>query len=248
MSDSYQTIRELIAAVSKAADKMEKGELDHDDFDVLVSQAREVYERLVVVRFKLLSDAPPAAPKEEEPIEAAPIAFPVGSSPKKVETNQTSLIDAIEQLSTDDEGEAMEASAEEESSSVQDKTEENKPEMDSKKKKKPDFVFGIMPGDDPDPDPKPKLTLDAEPSVADKLEKGAIHDLKSAISLNQKFIFINELFDGDNDVYASLIVEINNESTRKGAERVLQGISGGWDLNSEPASQFLELVRRRFPE
>lgn len=86
--------------------------------------------------------------------------------------------------------------------------------------------------------------------VAHKLNEGSsIKDLKKAIGINDRFVFINELFRGDEVMYERSIKTINNFSIYPEAqywmERELK-IKLGWD-NDRPATQeFYALVKRRF--
>ena len=77
----------------------------------------------------------------------------------------------------------------------------------------------------------------------------SIKDLKKAIGINDRFVFINELFRGDEAMYERSIKTINNFSIYAEAqywmERELK-IKLGWD-NERPATQeFYALVKRRF--
>lgn len=86
--------------------------------------------------------------------------------------------------------------------------------------------------------------------VGHKLTEGSsIKDLKKAIGINDRFVFINELFRGDEVMYERSIKTINNFSIYPEAqywmERELK-IKLGWD-NDRPATQeFYALVKRRF--
>ncbi len=86
--------------------------------------------------------------------------------------------------------------------------------------------------------------------VGHKLNEGSsIKDLKKAIGINDRFVFINELFRGDEVMYERSIKTINNFSIYPEAqywmERELK-IKLGWD-NDRPATQeFYALVKRRF--
>lgn len=85
--------------------------------------------------------------------------------------------------------------------------------------------------------------------IASKLSEAPIKDLKKAIGINDRFVFINELFRGDEAMYERSIKTINNFSIYAEAqywmERELK-IKLGWD-DSRPATQeFYSLVKRRF--
>ena len=85
--------------------------------------------------------------------------------------------------------------------------------------------------------------------VAQKLTETPVKDLRKAVGINDRFVFINELFRGDEAMYERSIKTINNFSIYPEAqywiERELK-IKLGWD-NSRPCVQdFYALVKRRF--
>lgn len=86
-------------------------------------------------------------------------------------------------------------------------------------------------------------------SITDKLLKNPVSDLKKSIGINEKFAFINELFDGDLNSYNEAIDNLNNSSNYQNAQTILEtDLSSKYDWNSESdAFQKLKsLVERRF--
>ena len=85
--------------------------------------------------------------------------------------------------------------------------------------------------------------------LSDKLTDAPIKDLKKAIGINDRFLFINELFRGDEAMYESSIKTIQNFSILAEAEYWIRRelkVKIGW-LDSDPiVKQFDQLVRRRF--
>lgn len=86
-------------------------------------------------------------------------------------------------------------------------------------------------------------------SLAGKLQKNPIADLKKAIGINQKFAFINELFDGDSNSYNTAIDKINSFTEHQQAvsfiETELVPVYG-WTPDGESYVQLQELISRRF--
>ena len=84
-------------------------------------------------------------------------------------------------------------------------------------------------------------------SVAEKLLHNKITDLKAAIGINEKFQFINELFDGNMKEYTVAIDQINNFSSFSEAETYLANLKEmyKWDTENAVALNFEELVQRR---
>ena len=85
--------------------------------------------------------------------------------------------------------------------------------------------------------------------LSDKLTDAPIKDLKKAIGVNDRFLFMNELFRGDEAMYERSITTIQNFSILAEAEYWIRRelkVKIGW-LDSDPiVKQFDQLVRRRF--
>lgn len=85
--------------------------------------------------------------------------------------------------------------------------------------------------------------------LSDKLNDGPIRDLKKGIGVNDRFLFINELFRGDEAMYERSIKTINNFSILPEAEYWIKRelkLKIGWNENDSTVKQFDQLVRRRF--
>ncbi len=90
---------------------------------------------------------------------------------------------------------------------------------------------------------------EARTELSDKLTDGPIKDLKRAIGVNDRFLFINELFRGDEAMYERSIKTINNFSIFAEAEYWIKRelkIKIGWTDADPVVKQFDQLVRRRF--
>jgi hypothetical protein len=85
-------------------------------------------------------------------------------------------------------------------------------------------------------------------SLADKLKFTPIDNLKSHININQKFLFISKLFNGDNDAYNGSIEKLNNFSNSDEARMYLNELSQNqnWNAEDENVITLVELVERRY--
>ncbi|MFT4777586.1 MAG: hypothetical protein ACJAU0_001507 [Flavobacteriales bacterium] len=285
-----RTLQQLANELSEDLNRLENGDLKLDEIAPLTDTAREMYERLVALRYVAIEQlVKPHANKDG--------SFRLGAT----HPNQTSLIDAIEEVSKLDDVKkapnviqeslfepsfgAIEDSADEISSSTlehdvdddlrfEETKEEAKvpeesdsevieiqlplppekiiPEATSEKK---DDLAPIKPS-------KPKLhspekvikepshvLQTADDSLAQKLRKTPIDDLRKAIGLNQKFLLINELFDGDADTYNASIDQLNSSSGFETASGWIHSELRNrfqWDDESATVQDFLDLVERRF--
>ncbi len=93
-----------------------------------------------------------------------------------------------------------------------------------------------------------KLKDHTEKSIAEKLKENRVHDLKSHIGINEKFLFINELFDGNLRSYEESINRLNNCAAVSQAELILTELrlTHNWDMEENTARAFVDLIRRKF--
>jgi len=71
-----------------------------------------------------------------------------------------------------------------------------------------------------------------------------ITDISKAISLNDKIMFLNELFNGNNEKFANAIKQLNNANNLEDALEILA--SYNIDTEKEAAAEFIRILYRRF--
>jgi hypothetical protein len=81
--------------------------------------------------------------------------------------------------------------------------------------------------------------------VSSKMQSKPIPDISSAIGLNDKFIFIRELFHNNKDQYHETIQILNNFDTFDNAVEYLHE-NFDWDSEDPNFERLKELVRRKF--
>ena len=85
--------------------------------------------------------------------------------------------------------------------------------------------------------------------VMEVLKDSPIRDLRKAIGINDRYLFISDLFRGDEPMYERSIKTINSFSIFPEAEywmnRELK-VKLGWDENRDTVVHFYQLVKRRF--
>jgi hypothetical protein len=89
----------------------------------------------------------------------------------------------------------------------------------------------------------------AKETIMDRHQKTRIENIKSAIPLNQKFVFINELFRGDTSAYHQALNELEQcEDYKSATELLLQKYARnyGWNMNGEEVEAFFEIIERKF--
>ena len=93
-----------------------------------------------------------------------------------------------------------------------------------------------------------KLEQNVDNSIAARMQRKPVSDLISAIDINDKFLFLNELFGGSMDKYNKSIRSLNSFSTLLGAKTYMSElqIEFQWDCNSDAYKKLADLVERRF--
>lgn len=90
----------------------------------------------------------------------------------------------------------------------------------------------------------------AEPvTVAETFTRTPIESVARSISLNQKFRFINQLFNGNSSAYNQAIEEIDTLDNYGQALDLISYRYASqyvWDMNSDEVSELVEILKRRF--
>ncbi|MEO6231317.1 MAG: hypothetical protein ABJB11_05305 [Ferruginibacter sp.] len=85
--------------------------------------------------------------------------------------------------------------------------------------------------------------------ISEKLTDQPVKDLKKAIGINDRFLYINDLFRGDEAMYERSIKTINSFSIWAEAEYWIRRelkTKLGWSDDDDTVKQFDQLVKRRF--
>jgi len=85
--------------------------------------------------------------------------------------------------------------------------------------------------------------------IGHKLTDSPIRDLKKAIGVNDRYLFINELFRGDEVMYERSLKTINSFRMFPEAEYWIERelkVKLGWEEHKTTTKHFYHLVRRRF--
>ncbi|WP_210487972.1 hypothetical protein [Rufibacter aurantiacus] len=94
-----------------------------------------------------------------------------------------------------------------------------------------------------------RLKQPVVPSMADRQQDQKIGSLKEAISINQRFSFINELFEGDNMAYHAVIKQLDEYDNPNQAKQYLQhdvASKYNWSRKEEHVQKLTRLIERKF--
>ena len=87
-------------------------------------------------------------------------------------------------------------------------------------------------------------------AIIDLHEKKPIDGIKKSITINQRFMFENDLFNGDKNEFDMVINYLDNcKSNKEAMEFINENYfeKKNWDIEKSEVIEFLEIVKRRFP-
>ncbi|MDH5475321.1 MAG: hypothetical protein OEX22_06490 [Cyclobacteriaceae bacterium] len=106
--------------------------------------------------------------------------------------------------------------------------------------------------EDVEPENNPFITLNDTFStgevktLADIHEKQGVDKIETSITLNQRFMFVNGLFDGDVDTFNAVINTLDNLNNYEEAESYINSHFKNWDKLDEDVIEFFDILKKRF--
>ncbi|MFN4123789.1 MAG: hypothetical protein ACK4GL_10865 [Flavobacteriales bacterium] len=93
-----------------------------------------------------------------------------------------------------------------------------------------------------------KIAKPADKSIAAQHTRQPISNIKAAIGINDKFIYLKELFKGNVDEYNAALDKLNDFDNYADAEDYFQELKEKyeWDTDSKPFQGLAELLLRRY--
>jgi hypothetical protein len=277
--DTYKSIPEIINQLKTLSDQLESGNMPASELETMLDNVRELYERMVVLRYKALE----AEAKKEEPVvipgpepepevkEEAPVVeestesfgeikFSVGiPEEQEPEVEETRELEPevepepeVEQVAVPE----VEKTPEPEPVEVEESAPEtpieavNSPE----KQVQPDIhpnqtnLLDAIEERQKEESFNEKFASSESKSVGDKLQKSRIEDLKKAIGINMKYLFMNDLFEGENTIFNEAVDQLNEFGNWDEAKSYMNTLQEkyNWDQGHKSVVKFTELVERRY--
>jgi hypothetical protein len=262
-------MRELSKKLHKKIKELEEGKLDIKELESLTDDARELYERMLILKYKAYEkfgepanateevveekvEPVKAVVEEEEEVVEEAIDFS-GITEEKEEVEQPSFdFSAMEEEVVEPKEEPVMIPSENIKSSSEPITEEETFPKSSGTKDQPTDVFQdshVEKVEDEDENSlNEKLKTEDEQSLRKQFQSTPVSDLKKEISIAKKFEYITFMFEGENDLYEAAIEDLNNCTDGEEAKNKLNDYSTkhSWDLENKSIIKFVELVERRY--
>jgi len=229
------------------------------ELSVLLSKISRLYEEVVILKHEIsimeYSEVEnlmntPREQKEEAKVEVA----------QEKEEERTENFETVEDLVSKDEdagivenenlpnqeSQKREEVKEEASKSIENEDSDEKPETNEFPNKE---IIGMSPYEIDFQDLNSKLSAKEDKSVVDQLQAQPIADLTTAIGLNERYLYANELFDGNMDEFREALKSLNAFDSLEEALSYFDSelkSNYNWSDGNELVSSLKLLVRRRF--
>lgn len=237
MSDNkFLKIPEIIEKVKEQSKNLEDGKLTIEQLNDLLELSRQLNERIAILRYKALTSKNSPVIDETPKITKEQIFNEIATNKKEEKPVE------VQEEKTDDEDAGFTldfGKIEEEQPPV-------KPEENSSQR---NLIDQINEDESKQLSVNERLAAEKKESVAEKLQHTKIDDLRTVIGINQKFLFMNDLFEGEKAHYDTTIDKINSLDSKSDVIQYIDNeISSkfNWDNTNESVQAFKALIDRKF--
>jgi len=246
LTEKMVLLAQLVAEQTRILD--EGGLSDTTQITVLLSRISELQESAAALKF-ISENSELLTPKVEETaeVEAAPVVEPAPLEEQQAPITEVPETIAPAEITPDPEpNEAVvnEAAPEE----VPEPTPEPAPTSvaDTQEVESHFQDFGIEKNNS---GREINENTTSEESLFDRFKKQPVTNLKTAIGLNERFQFTNELFNGDMEAFNRALEELNFMESYEDSQRLINlqlALRYNWQDENESVAAFRELVDRKF--
>lgn len=225
-NSDYKNIKELISAISTSIEEMEAGKLSANNLTELLEDSRNLHERIAILQYLSFKEEVSNELKQKTP---------KIKQEKAIQSNFQLNFGLAEK----EEGEEDEKEIYPNQINLIDAIEEQ-------------GEVTTIPAKEADENKKSvneKFAKSAEaPTLAQKLSSKPIGKIKDSIALNEKFLFMNDLFQGENSFYNESIDQLDSFNNLVEATKFFQDLKTKfeWTEEMESVTKFFALIERRF--
>ena len=263
-------IKTMLGHLHTGVEKLESGTLSPEDMELLVEDAKELYERLIILRYKIYETNVLGV---KEPVISAhlrqtEIETPIdlfGSIEEHSITPEPAFEvtfaksddedldeEPIHEASIPAEDPIHEEEIEEEEQEVEDEIQTNEDQIHEEEIEEeikqevedPEAPTAWEPQFSGD---QPIWMAEMEANIRDNKSVFPLESLIGAFTLNEKLQFINELFEGSSDDFSSHIKQLDQLASMDAARNMLAelALTFNWDTESEIVEDFIYKIYRR---
>ena len=263
-------IKTMLGHLHTGVEKLESGTLSPEDMELLVEDAKELYERLIILRYKIyetnvLGVKEPVISAhlrqteietpidlfgsiEEHSITPEPAFEVTFAKSDDEDLDEEPIHEAsipAEDPIHEEEIEEEEQEVEDEIQTIEDPIHEEEIEEEIKQEvEEPEAPAAWEPQFSGD---QPIWMAEMEANIRDNRSVFPLESLIGAFTLNEKLQFINELFEGSSDDFSSHIKQLDQLASMDAARNMLAelALTFNWDTESEIVEDFIYKICRR---
>ena len=264
-------MKELVSAIENGLKKISKGNITLIELEETLASSRELYERLLIVRYKVYENSILAVEESEELEVVDKETIPEENKDREIifeeETTdiaEDSIIrfDLFATPEIESEVEEDEVLPEVEKEIEQSIEEDVLPEIEIKEEElveeNLDSEEEIENTANDSAETSKEIAEDAsslfpklmkiEKSIAQNYQVMTLETLIGSFTLNERLQFINELFDGSSDLFSSAIKRLDALDNRDSARAVISeyAAENNWDLDGEVVEDFMLKICSRY--
>ena len=266
-------IKTILGHLQSGVEKLESGHLSPEDMELLVEDAKELYERMVILRYKIyetnvlgVKEAVISASIRQTEIETPIDLFGSIDEPAPApafevtfandEPSESTIGDEEATLEEDlfeqeeDEEEVIEEEVIEEETIVENLFEEIEEEASEEETIEEVVTEQAAPSSwEPEfSGDQPIWMAEMEANIRDNRSVFPLESLIGAFTLNEKLQFINELFDGSSDDFSSNVKQLDQLASIDAARNMIAELADtfSWDTESEIVEDFIYKICRRY--
>lgn len=212
-------------------------EMTQFDYDILMDRTRELYEYLIDSQAENVNFEQDAEKADEKSADND-VEFEIATLETRDEVAEELEEDHDEDFDDEDWEDEEDVTFSVEPLSLKtDKVEEEEAEIQEETEVREEILEEPLHEDVPE-----------DNSLAARLQRQPVTDIRAGIMLNDRIMMINDLFKGSSERYSKAINELNDFPTLGGALVYMSElrVEFQWDIESEAYLKLKELVERRF--
>jgi hypothetical protein len=242
---------ELHEKIGKALEKITKGELSIHELENLSELSRELYERIVVLRYKAFeSEVKVVVPQEEIIVEPAKEELIIPDEPPAIEFALFGEIQDVPNEDKDEKENVQTVIAEEETSPNLASTVIIQTTQIEVEKIAEDFQekISVVQATSGSSLYDKLSTSSSSNRLADQLKRTRIESIVAVLTLNDKIRFTKNLFDSNSDTFNAAIQLLDAQKSVIEARDLLSQYATRyeWDMEDKNTIDFFEFIERRY--
>lgn len=239
--DSQSKRREVTALIDNIKEHSDRLR-NHDsipllEMSVILSKINRLHEATLILKYLLAKD------QHHEEEEFGSNDYVINSFIKDPKTRLKELEKEEEELTEKEEKPSEDVLVEE--------TPHEEPEISKEDEISIDEVIERLEQEEVNslPDLNEQYVEEEDKSLGEQLKKQPIADLVAAIGLNERYLYANELFEGDIDAFRTELGNLNNFNSKEEAHQYFNedlAKKRGWDTEHEMVHALKVLLDRRY--